>query len=625
MSRRLVAACSIVATGAVVLSVGGTDAAWTDAEWVAGQIGVIDCADMGTYTSRGEGRFLTGDALGLALGQVVDVPGVTVVNDGADSSASGGVALGDDAYANPLTGEVLSLIDVDLTSVIELPLSAEVGIVNQYARAASNGESAGASGLVNDSGAVLVSAEPTGPQLPGWASVRLSRVVSQTTGEAVADLVAGLADLSLELGAIAARAQLDACSADYGGTLTGALERDYAIASLDARIETPLVSGLTTAAATTIVATNTLVADVAGDEGVVSAVVSGVGGLLDGALGTLGLGNVAVSGPTIDVNLSDATALLTGTIASEDGLVEVDLDAGTVTVDLAAVLGAAYGGTDGSLNGLQPNTELLVDEDVLTVVTATLTTSLADWVEDVLAALTAAVLAAEVGLTAEVTIATALGIPVATVTAVIDDASLASLHDGTATVGVTTSVALLDALCPSPNPLNPFCGLRSTVNTVLGTVTGRLVSGLGPLVGEILYSALFDEEAGPDEHRLRIDLSPIEAAVDALVGVVGTTLSGFFGAGGLASLLVNVQNVPQAGGPAPDDWGSLPSGSYAVGALRIGVLGVLGPSVDVHLDLATASVGANNRLPRRLRTRTDGSPGQRTRRAVQTTQRQQSS
>lgn len=594
MNGQLFAACSAVAVGAVVVSIGATDAAWTDAEWVAAQIGVVDCDDAGIYASRGEGRFVAGDALGSALGQVVDVPGVVVVNDGIGSTASGGVPLGDDTYVNPLTAEVLSPIGVDLTSLLVLPLDAETGIVNQYARAASDGASAGASGLVDESGAVLVSAEPTGSQLPGWVTVRLSQVVAQLTGQAVGDLVAGLTDLSLELGAIAARARLDACSADYQDTLTDTLERDYAIAGLDARVETPLVGGLTGAAAAAIAATNALVTGVAGSQGVVDEITSGVsgliGGVLGGVLGTLQLGTVAVTGLAIDADLSQATALLTGTIADEGGLVEVDLGEGTVTVDLAAVLGATYGGTDGTLNGLPANTELLVDDAVLATVTGALTAALEDWVEDVLAALTAALLAAEVGLTVTITLV-ALGSPVATVTAVIGGASLSSLLDGSATVGVTTSVALIDALCANLLTAALFCPLRATVNTVLDGVTGVLQTGLGPLVGQILAAVLL-EEVEPGEYRPKIALAPLDTAVAALVGVVGSTLGGFLGEGGLASLMVNVQNEPQAGGPAPGDWAALPAGRYAIGALRIGVLGGL----DAHLDLATASVGANSRL-----------------------------
>src|SRR5690606_8410003 len=81
-------------------------------------------------------------------------------------------------------------------------------------------------------------------------------------------------------------------------------------------------------------------------------------------------------------------------------------------------------------------------------------------------------------------------------------------------------------------------------------------------------------------------------------------LTGFLGVDGLISLRVNVQNDPAAGNdPDPPatqtypDWESgplsVPDDRYDVAALSVGVLNVLGPGMNINLELARSSVGVS--------------------------------
>src|SRR5690606_11789235 len=99
---------------------------------------------------------------------------------------------------------------------------------------------------------------------------------------------------------------------------------------------------------------------------------------------------------------------------------ELNVGTGEVKVDLAALLGGPYGGVgfngaqEHGLNGLAPNTELLLNGDVVTALIAALEEALGDWVNDVLVALTDAVSKAGVTIALSVEL-NALGIGLVTV------------------------------------------------------------------------------------------------------------------------------------------------------------------------------------------------------------------
>src|SRR5690606_2970940 len=113
---------------------------------------------------------------------------------------------------------------------LQLPLASQVaGIYDQYAQARSNGTSAGAAGAVTDNGAIMVGESNPDPGLPGTGTLHLA---------GLAPTVTPLADLRLELGALAASAVLDACPTP--ATVT----RDYGIASLHLMQDGPAIDSL---------------------------------------------------------------------------------------------------------------------------------------------------------------------------------------------------------------------------------------------------------------------------------------------------------------------------------------------------------------------------------------------
>ena len=563
---------------------------WGDQEWVRSGLSTLDCTS--DVDNRAGGRMLAGSLLGLDLDPIAEVSGVVVQREAgaaAATPASATQVVPGVAWRDPLQVGVLSALQVDLTQVLHLPVSTDVGVLGQFGRVTTTGVATGAAGLVDDAGGVQLTAANSG-SAPAFATLDLRTLL----GGSVPALsgIADLAGLELEIGALASAATLDGCAAAWTGA--AGLEREYAIAGLDLGIETPLVGALTTSASGVINGLQGTVNSLMGSAGVTTQLTTRIGTLLSGTLGTLSLGTVVLTGPTVTVDTAPAVALLTERFHDPDELVTIDLAAGTVEVDLAALLGSEYGGIADTLNGLDPNTQLLIDGPVLNRLTAAVSTALDAWTQRLLTKLTQIVLDARVQLTAVITLR-GLGSNIATVTATIDD-SLARVIAGQATVGVSTSIALLTALCPDPSAplagLNIFCALHAIVGGVLSNVTTALVNGLGGALGSILDAALFtvDTAPDPDVRTLRISLTPVTIAAAPIVTLVGTVTSVLFGEHGVLSVLVNAQNAPSPSNANPLPGWSVPTGRYDVAALRIVAVGLLSL---LSLDLARSSVGAS--------------------------------
>lgn len=584
-----------------------TSASWTDEEWDHGAVGTLSCADDGVFKTRGAGRLLGGGLLPTDLDTLAAVGGITVTNDGTAAHPNPATAnQAGDAYVHPLDVGVLSAINLPLTGgtldqLLSLPLATEVGAVNQYALADSSGVSQGASGVVNDSGVVQTDNDDNG-DLPTLGTLKLSTLVEQLTGEAVSDLVSGIADLQLEIGAVAGRATLDACATAWSDDIDANLNREYAIAGLDAEIDAPVVAGLSGTLSGLLDGLQTSLNGIAGNSGVTSAITAGVGQLLSGVLGALRLGSTTITGPAITIDLTAVRNLTTASISDEAGAVTLDLASGNVQVDLASLIGEAYGGQgfNGTqahgLNGLPPNTELVVNADVTNALVAALTQALDGWVQDVLGALRTAVYAAGVNTTLNIVLGgTVLGnsLNVASVNVTING-TLASLLNNTATVNV--GLSLLGGECRTPLDLIP-CAIAALVNPLVSGITSALTGGVAPLIGGILETAILGD--GGLVPNLGATLS---AATAPVISALSTVLVGVLGVDGLVSLRANVQNDPAAGNapdPAPlllyPDWedGSVPDDQYDVAALSVGVLNALGPGMNVNLELARASVGVS--------------------------------
>lgn len=582
--------------GGVALSA----AAWNDSEWAHGRAGVLDCGSSGNIAARGAGQFVSGGLLPVALGDAVDVNAVTVTNDGTASSVqpASTPSLGDDAYANPLAVTALNGPGLDLTNILVLPLETGVGAVEEYGQARPTGESVGATGLVNSSGGIALDEVPSTPSQ--WATIKLSRAVSTATGGAISSLVAGISDAVLTLGAVSSSAAFDGCAAEFTHDTAANLDRQYLVAGMASTAQSPLVGTVVTGADSGVNSLESTVNGLATNSALKNAVASRVNALVTPVLGLLAIGSTTVT-LSATSNFGPVDALLDDTITDSEGLVSVSMANSTASVDLARLLGGANGLN--GLNGLNPNTELVVNDAAINRLTAALGQALDGWSSRVLAAVNQAIGAISVTSTVKVVLrATAINTNVATVTATTTNASLSSLLAGTtvmtATVSDVVSAGVLGSLV---NGLTcaalGLCGLTTASITAVANSVATLLqnptTGAGAIVGQTVSGALT-----PSVTTLGTTLATTTAPVVSAVSVFYGRLFGSWQSGlnGLFSLGVNLQNAPETGTfPAPNDWttgaDAVPAGQFDVAAFRLGVLGALGVSTDVNLDLARSSVG----------------------------------
>jgi len=596
-ARPRVAALSVGAVvGALVLpiAVHPSVASWADAEFVRAHAAALDCATPDAGTAQARSQLLGGTLLGLDLDGVAEVWGVRAESNGETTTPTPDDAVvvpgsDDTAYQDPLTVTALGAITLPLGNLLRLPLDTDTGVYNQYARADHTAGSAGASGLVTDSGGIdLGPLHAPKEERPEFGTLHLGSLLEAGLGSALSDIVTtGVTDLELGIGAVAGSAVLDGCGAAWTGDVYEALDRDYAIAGLDLGIGSPLVGDLVTGLDAVLGDLEADVAALAGDQSVLNGILGGVVGLVSGLLGSLGLGTPTVE-LALTIDLAAARGLLTETITDGNGIVELDLDGGTIGVDLAALLGEAYGG-DG-LNGLAPNTQLLIDAPVLAALEDAVTDAVAGLVDDLVLVVERALDLVRVEATVHLPILSGLLLSLGVLDVTVD-ASLASLLDGSAVVGVEL-IEDDGLLC-----LLNVCAL---LNTLVSGVTG-ITQGLAAAIGGVVSGALATLGEGLD--------ATLDAAVDEplgdLLGLLDATLGVLLGPDGVLSLTVNAQNDPDpaAIGASPElpSWTGIPgepsttaagfaTGRYDIAAL---VLGVVGAIDAVELVLARASVGAN--------------------------------
>ncbi len=596
MKLRGVVAASVGMTLIGTLLIPASAASWTDREWDHASVGTLDCATMDSATTRGTGKLLGGTLLGTDLDMLTEVKDVVVANDGTASSVDpkNATVLGDGAYANPLEVEALQSINAGLTGLLVLPLGAEAGMVNQFGQAKDTGYSAGAAGTVSDSGGIDLHPE-TDPELPRFATLELGEVLKLVLGEETGAGITNLTDVRLGIGAVASRAHLDKCSADWQGSIYSAMSRQYAIAGLDAELESSLVGDLASTTETALTELESTVMELAGPEGAVNEItklVLGPKGLRP-ALGTLLLDEKKMEADLgLAVDLSAVRALLAEPISTADGTVVIDPQQGIVTVDLAALLGPEYEESVG-LNGLAPNAQLLINSAAVDGLMHALTAALDQWSARIETATNQALDAVDVQLSITVPLRLMNGllpVEVGTLSIIVGDkatgrgASLASLRAGQADVQVTVTRS---GVCAGV--LTGVCDVLDGVIKGLADFASNQV--LGPLIAGVL-----DDNLQPLVAGLSSDL---QALANPLVSLVSAALKELFGADSALSLVANAQNQPSperlAGldpaWTAPDPWPELEgTGRYDVSALRIDVVGPVGLAT---LELARSSIGPN--------------------------------
>lgn len=552
--RGRIAAAGVAAFTAVVVAVtwsSVTDAAWVSNEWVhAGDLdgqagmGTVDCAAPdGAYATRSNGRVLSGSALGIDLDTLAQVTGVETTNDGSRAQVSPGTATdsGEDGYSNPLNVVVLQALELDLTEVLQLPLDNSTGVLGQYGQAQSTGLSSAGAGFVDDTGAISVKPGGGYPQL---GTLRLSSLLD-SLGYDLGTVFSGVADVSLEIGAVAGRASLDGCDYMWGADIEDVLDREYLAAGLVTEIDSPTVGTLSQTVSGLVTTLNGAVAGLVGNGGVASELLTGLLGVVD--LGVVSTSQSEITGATID--LTAVSDLATATRSDEAGAVAVNFGEGTIRIDTAALLARAYPDEYGNgLNGLDPNTNILDDPAVVEELSEALTEVLADWVD------------------------------------AVDDAVQAALDGLRIEAQLVVSVILLPtvniAIDASLDELEAGDGINATGGLVLSGLVNGATGLIGPVLAGIIRGTL---------PAVSATLSSLDLAVDPLVEVVADVYSALF-LDGIVAVTVNAQNDPSTGDAEPADWAGLPDGRYDVAALRIGVLDALGDA-DVRLYLGRASVG----------------------------------
>jgi hypothetical protein len=578
MRARLLLAMALAAA-TTVGAVGLTNASWATQEWTTAALGTQGAcgADTG-FTTTASGRFLGGSLLGTNLDALAALQSASASRAAAApplATPAGAVHVPagptDDTYLNPLNVTALGAIGIDLSGLtLGLPIGS-AGAVNQYARVTSTGYSAGAAGLVSDSGGLRVTPTTPANQLPQPASIGLASLLP----------VSGIANLALKVGAVGASSTLDWCAAmhaaQWGGAPTTGSTRSYGIAGLGLALDSPLVAALTAAVSSTVSSVDTAVSGLVGPTG---SIASTLQSRLTTLLGSLGLGGytAAVSVSGLDLHTT-VDPLLTQKLT--DGVVTIDLSNGHVGVDLAKLLG----GVDG-LNSLPPNTQLVINAPVANALVARVGALLDTWTTTVLAALTAAIRAAtlNIAITADAQVA---GIDVIQL-GITGAVGLGAVLDGTATLAVTADVLpLLPLVQATVDAALTGLGL-GTLSTVASALVSPLATGLLAPVTTLLATTLVGL------------VTTLGATLATVTAPLVTALSAVFsGLPGILSVMVNVQ-PDQVGAPAGSTFtaGVAPhqSPQYTVSALRLGVLDAVG-GATTFVTLATASAGANGYTP----------------------------
>jgi len=561
---RRVALLAAVAAIAVASSTAITDAAWTDTEWTHGDVGVSSpgtCATNTLFSNRSWGRQLSGMVLNTSLDSIAGVDGVAVANSGALATPTPNNATVTKVDATTYTAKLP--VSVLTSSVIApalglgLPVGG-VGTYTQWAQANNNGTAYGASGLVSDqTGAVDVAGTANGAtSAPLAASINLARLVPDA-----------LARLSLDVGAVASSARVDACTAATGWpamSASPAVSRNYGIAGVNLNAGVPALGPVATQGAVLVSGVTGQLTTLASATGALTTgTTDGVAALVNPLLGGLELGSIGSTTTLTTPDLSGVTALLTQSMSDPDGVLTVDLSAGTVRVNIASLVGGPNG-----LNSLEPNHEVILDATTLNTLTGKLTALLDSWKNRVVTALTTALNSVSITVATSISLV-ALMIPVAAI-----DVNLGPIRVG----------QLLDdsVAPPAPTVGTKVLGadLGGVVAAVLTPITAVLLSGANGVVKNVLRSTLFGP--GALVPALASNLQGLTAPVVTAVGGILTSFDS------LVSIRVNVQpDQAWPGGTKPSDVAAL-VGEYKVSALRVGLVnsaGLLG------LSLANSSAG----------------------------------
>jgi hypothetical protein len=552
--RSRIVIAGILAASGVVGGTTLTNAAWVDNEYVyASGVGTDGRCELDSGTlSTASARQLRGTLMGSDLDNLASVSGVSVLNDGAGTSTAnpGAIRIDDNTFMAPLDVDLLRADVLQLSLPLGLPVGS-ADVYSQWGRTLHNGNTTAASGLITDSAGALglgQSQNPTDP--PTMATLDLGALAP-----------AELAGMTLEIGSASSIAELTQCG-DLGNGWLGPLaqplvERSYAVSSLDLDATVPALDSAVSGADQLLDGVQPSLNTASGDLEV--AIAGDLAVAATPLLGTLTLGGIDTQVTMTSVDLAPVQALLTGEMTDDSGLLTVNFGTGVVQVDLAKTAGGVNG-----LNGMAPNTEVILNQAVMDDLSAALTQVLDDWKENVKSALVTAIRATSVTVAATVHVRS-LGLPLADINLGLGPVSAGELLDlyngvpGTPAVPVTSSITMLGLGDPTPT---------------LNALASGLAAALPGITGEALNHGLILGIVGSVETSLGNLTSTVAPALSDALGQLSSLLS----------ITVNVQ-PDQPGHPAPST-----ASPFSVSALRLSFVALN----TLELSLATSSVGYGN-------------------------------
>lgn len=547
-----VAAASLLSLSAV------TDAAWTDDEYVGSAAGVMiagDCSTTTLFQTQSAARQLSGVLGAQNLDSLAALQGLAVENTGGTLSWTPASAIQIDPVTFTAPLDVSALGNPVLTAALGLDAAAgDAGAYNQWGRARASGQAAASAGAVNDqSGAVDATGTADGSAtMPKSASINMASLVPAAT-----------ADMTLDVGAVASSAEVDACVLVNGWPAPNPVpveNRAYGIAGADLNAGVPSVQTMTAAATSAIEDAEDDFATLDDVGGQVTATVNaGIAGLVQGSAGSLKVGTVSTVITMGALDLSGLPQHVTGSIS--DGVVTIDLSNSSATVDLAALRGGANG-----FNGLPPNTAIGIDQALITEVSQRTTALLGKWSSDTVLELRQALGAATFSMQTQVVLRA--------------DVLLTTVDVARLTISYGTTVgAFLGGTAPAPTITTQVLGAPLPgLNTLLAPILTAVTNGAGTVVQGALVPALEGTTGVIPTAVAEIDGAT--AAVTQELGVILNPLAG------VLSFTVNVQ-PDQPGAPATAAAaGTSAAGEYKVSALRIAAL-----ANSAEIYLATSSAG----------------------------------
>ena len=419
--------------------------------------------------SEARGQLLDADLIGIDLAEAASsestlpsLPGrernqldVGLLNENVRLDLGGGLQL-------PLVGE-------NSPGLLQL---AQLGTAHSFAHAVNPTRSIASAGTITEDGAIAVDpSQETGDP----ARVDLTMLFNQLNIDGLTDQI--IDEAGLNIGALASRAE----------TNSRGLIRDYAIADLTLNLSSPLVGELTDELGGVVDGLATTLKGALATDGLLGSLVSSLEALNInlGLLGNVGVDTATIGVDGVDAALQEVTEnVLQGTVTSDTGLVEVNLDDGVITVDLNYLMENGLNDLEGQPGGtslLNTDTIQLITNEV-TVVLTNVATDLRDTLESTLDEL---YLAVDLGLDVNI-----LGLSLADGNATIRG-SLASFLGLVQDEPEITSDLNLLGIVPIGRVLTPLLnGVVDLVQPVVGTVLGPVVDGLAGTVEGVLEGVL---------------------------------------------------------------------------------------------------------------------------------------